>query len=441
VRSDSSLFKERISMLRLGIAGLGTVGAGVCKILSEHENLLTCRAGKTVTVTAVSARDKSKDRGVDLSGIAWEDDPVALSSRADVDIVLELIGGADGVAYNLVKKALQNGKHVVSANKAMIAHHGTELARIAEEKGVRLAFEASVAGGIPILKGLKEGLVANSFTHIVGILNGTCNYMLTQMEKTGKAFDVILSEAQAQGYAEADPSFDVDGIDAAHKLAIIAAIAYGAEVNFKDVYIEGIRGITPDDIGYAKELGYKIKLLGMCKRTGKAIEQRVTPCLVPEEYPIAKVDDVFNAVIAQCDMAGKSIFEGRGAGQGPTASAVIADIIDIAAGRASHPFNMPVADLEKLPTAPIETLETGYYIRLKVVDAPGVLADITRIFRDHKISMKTLLQKAADSTNHTQIVVTTHPAVERNMQQALGEIGRLGTVIAKPHLMRIAALV
>ncbi|MCD6034413.1 MAG: homoserine dehydrogenase [Rickettsiales bacterium] len=429
-----------MTSLRLGIAGLGTVGIGLCDILLKKADFITERAGLPITVSAVSARDKTKNRGLDFSKIAWEDKPEALASRADIDVVVELMGGEGGSAYALCKQALQNGKHVVTANKAMIAHHGVELAELAEKHNVSLAFEASVAGGIPILKGLKEGLAANRFSHIVGILNGTCNYILTQMERTGKDFGEILDAAQKAGYAEADPSFDIDGIDTAHKLSILAAVAYGNKVSFQDVYIEGIRHVTLDDIRYARELGFAIKLLGICRKTAHGIEQRVHPALVPESHPIATVNDVYNAVIAECDSAGSAIFEGRGAGAGPTASAVVADLMDIARNRTSFPFNVPVAKLKSEPTASMDTLQNAYYIRLHVVDAPGVLAEITRIFRDNAISMKTLLQKAPNSDNHVQVVVTTHITTERGMMQAVKAIESLETVLESPHVMRIETM-
>lgn len=427
--------------LQIAIAGLGTVGVGTFKILQEKAALLERRSGRTVKVTAVSSRDKSRDRGIDTSNVAWEEDARKLCTRDDVDLVVEVIGGADGIAYDVCKSALENGKHVVTANKALIAKHGVELATIAEKNNVHLAFEAAVAGGIPILKALREGLAANEFRHIVGILNGTCNYILTTMEETGRDFGDILKEAQDQGYAEADPSFDIDGIDAAHKLAIIASLAYGVKINFDDVFIEGIRDIALLDITSAKELGYKIKLLGMCRKTADGIEARVHPCMVPEKYPIAKVDGVFNAVIAQCDHAGKSIYEGRGAGEGPTASSVIADIMDIAADRASYPFNMPVASLESLPIIKMDALKSAYYIRLNVVDEPGVLAEITKIFQEHSISMKSLLQQARNPAKHVQVVVTTHATKEKEMMSACKKIANLRSVQEAPHIIRIEELV
>lgn len=428
--------------LRLGIAGLGTVGVGVIRILEEKRTLFTQRSGTSLRVTAISARSRDKDRGIDLSRYDWVDNPVDLASHAEVDVVIEVMGGSSGAAYDLCKQALTQGKHVVTANKALIAHHGTELATIAESNNVTLAFEAAVAGGIPILKSLKEGLAANDFEHITGILNGTCNYILTTMEETEKDFDVVLAEAQEKGYAEADPSFDIDGVDAAHKLSIIAALAYGGKVNFADMYIEGIRSITLHDIHNAEELGYKIKLFGTCRLTDKGLEQRVHPCLVDAHYPLAKVDGVFNAVLAQCDNAGKAMAEGRGAGERPTASSVLADVIDIATDRASLPFNVPISQLTEHAIVPMNDIENAYYLRLSVVDEPGVLADITRILSNESISMKSFLQKQNNNhtTEYTDVVITTHPTLERAMNNALVAIKTLNTVVKDPYIIRIIAL-
>ncbi|MBV8534378.1 MAG: homoserine dehydrogenase, partial [Alphaproteobacteria bacterium] len=317
------------SPLKIAIAGLGTVGAGVVKLLADNGQLLAQRCGRPLVVTAVSARDKSRKRGVELGQARWFDDAAALAAEADAEIVLELIGGSDGIARRVCETAIARGRSVVTANKALLALHGTALARAAEEKGVALCYEAAVAGGIPVIKALREGLAANRIVRIYGILNGTCNYILTQMRRTGRPFAEVLVEAQKLGYAEADPSFDVDGIDAAHKLAILAGLAFGAAVNFGGVHIEGIRRISPLDLEFAKELGYRLKLLGIARMTEHGIEQRVHPCLVPLETPIAAVEDVFNAVVAEGNFAGRTVFEGRGAGAGPTASAVVADLIDL----------------------------------------------------------------------------------------------------------------
>lgn len=425
--------------LRIAIAGLGTVGVGTYKILNKKSELLQKRSGVELTVTAVSARSK-KDRGIDLSNVTWMDNAVDLASLDNVDIVLELIGGEAGIAYDLCKQALLNGKHVVTANKALIAHHGIELARIAEEQNVTLAFEAAVAGGIPILKGLKEGLSANSFHNITGILNGTCNYILTEMEKTGNDFPEILTEAKDKGYAEADPTFDIEGIDAAHKLAIITSIAYGTKVNFNDLYVEGITGITIDDIKYAEKLGFKIKLLGLCQKDENGILQRVHPCLVSKSHPISKVDGVFNAVVAQCDEAGKSVYEGRGAGEKPTASSVVADILDIANNRASLPFNQHVAALDEPNLVSMDERVGEYYMRIQVSDKPGVLAKVTTIFSDHNISLRSVIQEEALSDNTAQLILITHNALESELKTALEKINSLDTVLAETYIIRIENL-
>ncbi|MBM3573873.1 MAG: homoserine dehydrogenase, partial [Alphaproteobacteria bacterium] len=316
--------------LKIAIAGLGTVGAGVLKLLAEHAELIAARCGRRLVVTAVSARDRKRDRGVDLTGVRWYQDAAALAADPEIEIVVELIGGAEGVARQLCEAALDAGKHVVTANKALLAHHGTALATLAEGKGRTLAFEASVAGGIPIVKSLREGLAANRLSRIYGILNGTCNYILTTMREQRREFAEVLAEAQKLGYAEADPSFDVDGTDAAHKLAILTSLAFGAAVDLNGVHIEGIRHVSSLDIDYADELGYRIKLLGIARRTEHGIEQRVHPCMVPKGTPIAHVEGVYNAVVAEGDYVGRVVHEGRGAGAGPTASAVVADLLDIA---------------------------------------------------------------------------------------------------------------
>lgn len=426
--------------LNIAIAGLGTVGIGTFKILQEKFELLQQRCGHTaLVVKAVSARSQ-KDRGVDLSGVEWVENAVDLASMDNIDLVLELIGGSEGVAYDLCKKALQNGKHVITANKALIAHHGIELATIAEAQNVHLMFEAAVAGGIPILKGLKEGLGANSFHNITGILNGTSNYILTEMEQTGRDFAAILKDAQAAGYAEADPTFDVEGIDAAHKLTIITSIAYGVQINFEQLYVEGISKITIDDIRYAASKGYKIRLLGICERHEEGILQRVYPCMVPVSHPIAKVDGVYNAIVAQCDEAGKSVFEGRGAGEQPTASSVIADIMDIANNRASFPFNVSVKDLAEASFMDINQREGEYYIRLQVEDKAGVLADIASIFSQNGISIRTLIQKDATTKGEALLIITTHQCVEQGLTTALRQINQLVSIKQEAFLIRIENL-
>jgi homoserine dehydrogenase len=425
------------SPLRIGIAGLGTVGAGTIKLLEQQASLIAMRCGREITVTAVSARDRSKDRGVDLAGFNWHDDPVALASDDSVDVVAELIGGEDGPAKDLVEAAIANGKHVVTANKALIAHHGTALAKSAEAANVAVAFEAAVAGGIPIVKALREGLAANTISRVFGILNGTCNYILSEMRETGKEFDVVLKEAQELGYAEADPAFDVDGVDAAHKLAILTSLAFGCELNFDAVHIEGIRHISPLDIEFAEDLGYRIKLLGIARQTDKGIEQRVHPCMVPLDAPIAHIEDVFNAVVADGDFVDTTMYEGRGAGEGPTASAVVADIIDIARGRMPNTFAIPADNLAKMQEAPISSHVGSYYVRFMVADKPGVFATIAGALHEHNVSMEAVLQRGRSENEAVPVVLTTHEADEASMVATLDAIAKNDAVVEPPRLIRI----
>ncbi len=422
--------------LRIAIAGLGTVGAGTVRLLDEHRDLLGLHCGRAIDVVAVSARDRNRDRGIDLRDTTWHDNAMALA-EAECDVVVELIGGEDGIALDLVKAALSQGKHVVTANKALLAHHGTELATLAETNGSLLAYEAAVAGGIPIIKALREGLVANRIERVYGILNGTCNYILTEMEQTGRPFTDVLADAQAHGYAEADPSFDIDGIDTAHKLAIITSLAFGSEIDFDSVYVEGIRAVTPLDIVFADELGYRLKLLGVARRIGDRLEQRVHPCMVPKSAAIAHVSGVLNAVVAEGDFVGNTVFEGAGAGAGPTASAVVADLVDVASGRAGLAFGVRARDLVVVDPLPMDERFGSYFVRLMVVDRPGVIADITACFRDHDVSMEAMVQRARKPGEAVPVVVTTHEVVERSMAAALSQIGRLDTVLEPPRLIRI----
>ena len=426
--------------LRIGIAGLGTVGAGTLRLLQEHGALLAERCGRPVVAAAVSARERSRDRGVDLSSLRWCDDALELARDPGIDVVVELIGGSDGIARQLVEAALAGRKHVVTANKALLAHHGTALARTAENAGVTLAYEAAVAGGIPIIKALREGLAANRVERIYGILNGTCNYILTTMRKSGREFADVLADAQKLGYAEADPSFDVDGIDAAHKLAILTSVAFGCEVNFAGVHVEGIRNVSAMDIEYAEELGYRIKLLGIARPTEHGIEQRVHACMVPTGTPIAHVEGVFNAVVTEGDSVGQNVAEGRGAGAGPTASAVVADLMDIARGRTLPTFSVPAAQLKRLPAAPMERHRGAYYVRLMVVDRPGVIADVTAALRDEQVSLEAMLQRGRSPDEAVPVVLTTHDTEEASMRRALARIARLGTVLEPPHMIRIETL-
>ncbi len=423
--------------LRVGLAGLGTVGAGVLALLAANADVVTARAGRRIAVTAVSARTRDRDRGVSLAGLRWHDDPVALAADPDVDVVVELIGGADGPARALVEAALAARRPVVTANKAMLAVHGAELARAAEAAGVALAFEAAVAGGIPVIKAVREGLAGNRISRISGILNGTCNYILTRMRAEGRDFAEILGDAQRLGYAEADPSFDIDGIDAAHKLAILAALAFGRPVAFGAVHIEGIRGISALDIGFAGELGYRIKLLGLAHATSDGISARVYPALLAEDAPLARVDGVYNAVVTEGDFVGRLMLEGRGAGAGPTASAVVADLIDLARGRATPVWGAAAGALSDAPSVPIAAHVGCYYLRLMVVDRPGVIADVAAVLRDHGVSLESMLQRGRAPGETVAVVLVTHETRESAMRAALDRIGALDAVLEPPTMLRI----
>ena len=423
--------------LTIAIAGLGTVGAGTVKVLAEHADLLTERCGRPIRVTAVSARRRDQERGVSLAGLTWFDDAATMAREAEADVVVELIGGADGIAREVCDAAIAAGRHVVTANKALIAHHGTSLARAAEKAGVTLAYEAAVAGGIPIVKTLREGLAANGLDRVYGILNGTCNYILTAMREDGREFGDVLDEAQELGYAEADPSFDIDGVDSAHKLAILASVAFGCEVNFDAVHTEGIRHVSLMDIQFAEELGYRIKLLGIAARADGGIEQRVHPCMVPQGAPIATVEGVFNAVVADGDFVDTLMQEGRGAGAGPTASAVVADLVDIARGRTLPTFSVPAEALQKVPTIPMSRHRGAYYIRLMVVDRPGVFADVAAALRDHDVSMEGVLQRGRDPGEPVPVVMTTHDAEEAAVRRVLVQIDALKAVVEAPRMIRI----
>ena len=426
-----------IRPLSVGLAGLGTVGGGVLKMLRDNADIVAARAGRPIAVTAVSARDRSKDRGFPVTGLRWYQDPVALAADAGVDVVVELIGGSDGPARALAEAAIGAGKPLVTANKALLAVHGAELARAAEDRGVPLAFEAAVAGGIPVIKALREGLAGNRITAVAGILNGTCNYILTQMRERGREFADVLADAQKLGYAEADPSFDIDGVDAAHKLSILAALAFGRPVAFDQVYIEGIRRISAVDIAFATELGYRIKLLGIARQTEAGIETRVHPCMVPEGAPIATVDGVFNAVVAEGDFVGRVMLEGRGAGAGPTASAVVADLIDIARNRVTPVWGAAGSALSSAPSVPMGSHLGAYYLRLMVVDRPGVIADVTAILRDMGVSLESMLQRGRSPGEAVPVVLVTHETQESAMRAALDRIGALETVMEEPSIIRI----
>ncbi len=428
--------------LAVGLAGLGTVGGGVLALLRRNAEVIAARAGRPVAVVAVSARDRNRDRGgeggdLSLSGLRWFDDPVALARDPGIDVMVEAIGGSEGAARDVVQAALRAGKPVVTANKALLAIHGAELADLADRAGVALAFEAAVAGGIPVIKALREGLAGNRILRVAGILNGTCNYILTAMRERGREFAEVLADAQRLGYAEADPAFDIDGIDAAHKLAILAALAFGRPVAVADVYVEGIRRIAAMDIAFATELGYRIKLLGIARATEGGIEARVHPCMVPQSAPIARVDGVFNAVVADGDFVGRVMLEGRGAGAGPTASAVVADLIDIARGRYTPVWGTASGVLSAAPSVPMSAHHGAYYLRLMVVDRPGVIADVTAALRDAGVSLESMLQRGRSPGEAVPVVLVTHETNEAAMHRALAQIAAQDAVLEQPTFIRI----
>lgn len=425
-----------MSELRIAIAGLGTVGAGTLRLLQANADLIAARAGKKIVVKAVSARDKKRKRDCNLSGIEWADDAKSLAQRPDVDAVVELIGGANGAAKELAELSLKNGKHYITANKALLAAHGAELASLAEAGKLRLLFEASVAGGVPVIKALREGLAGNRVSVVRGILNGTCNYILTRMSEEGLDFADVLAEAQKKGYAEADPSADIDGHDTANKLTILAALAFGIAPDPASVHLEGIRRLTLLDLRFAAELGCNVKLLGVARANGKGIEQRVGPCLVPVSSPLATVSGAMNAVLLRGDFVGDITLEGQGAGAEPTASAVVADIIDLARGGSLPTFGVPAGQLKKPGSVPIGGT-TRFYMRMQVLDKPGVVADISAILRDEEISIESLIQRGRADKGTVPVVMTAHEAKADAMRRAADKIARLPVVKEPPCLMPI----
>ncbi len=426
--------------LKIAIAGLGTVGVGLLKVLEANGEMIAKRCGREIRVTAISSRDQSKDRGVDISGMEWYDNAAEMATQADAHVIVEMIGGSEGIALDTCMNALNAGRSVVTANKALIAHHGMAMAKAAEQSGASVLYEAAVAGGIPIIKSLREGLAGNSVSRISGILNGTSNYIMTRMRNESLSFESVLQDAQDLGYAESDPSFDIDGVDAAHKLSILASLAFNAEINFADVHIEGIRDVSLMDVQFADELGFRIKLLGIAQRTENGIEQRVHPCMVPKESAIAQVEYALNAVEVECDFADTIVHVGPGAGEGPTASAVMGDIIDIARGRALPLFNMPSDKLSKVPTLKIDEHHGEYYVRLMVVDRSGVFAEIASILQKHDVSMEQVLQRARAVGDPVPLVMVLHETREAHMKAALEEISALDSVVGHPHMIRIELL-
>ncbi|API57965.1 homoserine dehydrogenase [Tardibacter chloracetimidivorans] len=423
--------------LRVALAGLGTVGAGVVKLIEVNRTLVERRAARPIQVVAVSARDRNRDRGIDMSAFEWVDDPVTLAARDDIDVVVELIGGSDGPALALARATLESGKALVTANKAMLAHHGIELARMAEAQGAALKYEAAVAGGIPVIKGLREGAAANEIGVVYGILNGTCNYILTTMEKEGRAFNEVLEEAQRLGFAEADPSFDIDGVDAAHKLSILASLAFGTRLDFEGVAIDGIREVEAADIAYAETLGFKVRLVGIAQADANGLFQRVHACLAPVAHPLAHVDGSLNAVVAEGNFVGRLFFQGSGAGEGPTASAVVADLIDIGRGEFGPAFAMPVDSLTALPPAAAGDRVGRVYLRFTVADRPGVLAELTAAMRDAGVSIESLIQRGNTENGGVYLVMVTHEVPERAVTDALARLHGSENILGRPMLMHI----
>lgn len=420
--------------LRIGLAGLGTVGAGVARLLAENANLIAARAGRPLAVTAVCARDRGRDRGVDLSAAAWEDAPEKLAARSDVDVVVEVIGGAEGPARATVETALALRKPVVTANKALLAHHGVGLATAAEDAGVSLRFEAAVAGGVPIIKTLAEGLAGNRVSRLYGVLNGTCNFILTEMEKSGRPYAEVLAEAQAKGYAEADPTFDVGGMDAAHKLALLAAVAYGVAPDIGGVSVEGIEAVSLADIENARELGYRVKLLGVAQRAGDGVERAVRPCLVRADSAIGVLDGVTNAVVVSGDAVGQIVCEGPGAGAGPTASAVVADLIDVARGLRFPAFGVPASALSAPGAAAQAPAE--HYLRFRLEDRPGALAEIARDLGDEGVSIRAMRQHD-DAGAGATVLIVTHHCDRIALDRALAAIAASDVSLAPPVAFRI----
>jgi homoserine dehydrogenase len=424
--------------LRVGLAGLGTVGAGTASLLASNGEIVAQHAGRPVEVIAVAARDRGKERGYDVSALRWLDDARLLARDPEVDVVVEAIGGAEGIAREVVETALDAGKHVVTANKALLAHHGAELARKAERNNRALAYEAAVAGGIPVIKAMREGLAANRITSVYGILNGTSNYILTEMRRSGREFAEVLKEAQRLGYAEADPSFDVDGIDAAHKLTLLASVAFGGIIPFEEVKVTGIRQVSALDIGFAEELGYRIRLIGIAHSSPQGVRARVHACLVPGESLIGKVEGVYNAVVTKGNFVGQNVSLGRGAGAGPTASAIVADLIDIARGHILPVFSAPAHRLK--PVRMMEDYRGSYYLRLMVVDKPGVVADIAASLRDENVSMEQMIQRGRAPGEPVPIVITTHETSESAIERASRRLATIATIVEPPHIMVIESL-
>lgn len=432
--------------IHIGLLGIGTVGGGTYTVLKRNQEEIARRAGREIVVKMIADKDLDKARSLAGSGVTVTADAHEITKNPDIDIVVELIGGQT-IAKDLILEAIANGKHVVTANKALLANHGTEIFAAARLKGVIVAFEAAVAGGIPIIKALREGLTANRITWIAGIINGTANFILSEMREKGLSFEQVLAQAQKLGYAEADPTYDIEGIDAAHKITLMSAIAFGIPVQFSKVYTEGITKLTGEDIRYAEELGYRIKLLGITKRVAKGIELRVHPTLIPMRRLIANVEGVMNAVVVNGDAVGATLYYGAGAGAEPTASSVIADLVDVTRMQTADPMHrVPTLSfqpdsLSDTPIIPMEEVETSYYLRLQVIDKPGVMAEITRIVAENNISISAMIQKEASSdSDKVGIIMLTHLTAEKNINAAIAHIESLSVVTSKVIRVRIEEL-
>ncbi|WP_298836522.1 homoserine dehydrogenase [uncultured Roseobacter sp.] len=424
--------------LRLGIAGLGTVGVGVVRIIRQHSALLAARTGREISISAVSARDPDKDRGVSLKDYAWEQDAAALAVRDDIDVFVELIGGHEGKAKEAVEAALDAGKDVVTANKALLAIHGQALAERAEAAGRALRYEAAVAGGIPVIKSLTEGLAGNDVTRVMGVMNGSCNYILTRMESAGLSYEEVFAEADGLGYLEADPQLDVGGIDAAHKLAILASLAFGTQVNFDGIALEGIERVSIDDIHAAADMGYKIKLLGVAQKTGRGLEQRMQPCLVPDTSPLGQLDGGTNMVVLEGDAVGQIVLRGPGAGEGPTASAVMADVCDVARGLTGPVFGIPAKRLAQAVPASSE-LPAPYYLRMSLQDKPGALARVAAVLGEAGVSIDRMRQYGHEDAS-APVLIVTHKTSADALRQALEAMSGTGVVASAPVALRIEAV-
>ncbi|MEO9653033.1 MAG: homoserine dehydrogenase [Roseobacter sp.] len=421
--------------LRLGIAGLGTVGIGVLRIIRKHSALLEARTGRKIEITALCARDRSKDRGISLDAYAWEENAVDLAKRDDIDVFVELIGGEEGSAKDAVEAALEAGKDVVTANKALLAIHGQALAEHAENKGRALRYEAAVAGGIPVVKTLSEGLAGNEITRVMGVMNGSCNYILTRMEDAGLSYEAVFAEADALGYLEADPQLDVGGIDAAHKLAILSSLAFGTKVDFAGITLEGIERVSIDDINAASDMGYKIKLLGVACMTGRGLEQRMQPCLVPVSSPLGQLQGGTNMVVLEGDAVGQITLRGAGAGEGPTASAVLSDICDIARG-VNGPIFGRSADSLVTSTPASATLPASYYLRMSLEDKPGALAKVAAVLGEAGVSIDRMRQYGHDEPA-APVLIVTHKTTPAAISQALEAMGSTGVLSGQPVALRI----